>query len=317
MPPTDPPPEAVLARYGAAVAGLFWTRAFGGFSGAAVWRGDDHGTPLLAVKAWPAGFSADRLVAIHDLMRRAGHLPFVPAVIPSSDGTTVVTEVGRAWDVTRWMPGKPDYHANPSPNRLTNAVTALARLHHAWKPPAPRFAPCPAVIRRLRALADWSANSPTLPPLDDPLRHAAALLAQLTPAAERALTPWAEVPVPVQPCLCDVWHDHVLFTGDVVTGLIDYGAAKNDHVAADLARLLGDLVGDDDLQFAAGLIAYRAVSTLPDVNATLVRLLDRTGVLCGAAGWVLRFAGGPRPLPAAVADRLDKIVNRIESAPHF
>src|SRR5437763_1299451 len=54
-------------------------------------------------------------------------------------------------------------------------------------------------------------------------------------ASTAALTPWADRPVPVQPCLCDVWHDHVLYTGDAVTGLIDYGEVKPDHPAVDLA----------------------------------------------------------------------------------
>ena len=46
-------------------------------------------------------------------------------------------------------------------------------------------------------------------------------------------------PVPFNLCIGDVWHDHILFEGDAVTGMIDFAAAKVDHVAADLARLLG------------------------------------------------------------------------------
>ena len=50
-------------------------------------------------------------------------------------------------------------------------------------------------------------------------------------------------PVPVQPCGAP--HDHVLFDGDRVTGIIDFAAAKVDHVAADLARLFGESDPDD------------------------------------------------------------------------
>ena len=51
--------------------------------------------------------------------------------------------------------------------------------------------------------------------------------------------------VPVQPCLRDVWHDHVLFVGDAVSGIVDPAAARTDTVAADISRLVGSLVGDD------------------------------------------------------------------------
>ena len=75
----------------------------------------------------------------------------------------------------------------------------------------------------------------------------------------RALATWAERPLPLQPCLCDVWHDHVLFEGDTVTGVIDYGGAKIDHVAVDLARLLGSMAGDKAKLRAAGLPLFTLV----------------------------------------------------------
>ena len=62
----------------------------------------------------------------------------------------------------------------------------------------------------------------------------------------------------MQPCLCDPWHDHVLFTGDQVSGVIDYGSVKEDHIAVDLARLLGSLVEDDENAWSIGLKAYQS-----------------------------------------------------------
>src|SRR6202023_1230336 len=87
----------------------------------------------------------------------------------------------------------------------------------------------------------------------------------------------ARVMVDGQPCVCDVWHDHVLFEGDTVSGLIDFGGAKVDSVAVDLARLLGSMAGDDPVLRDAGFGAYVAVRPLSLGEVDLVTLLDRTG----------------------------------------
>ncbi|MBX9582538.1 MAG: phosphotransferase, partial [Gemmataceae bacterium] len=260
---TQPIPTEVLPRYGPAVAGLRWVPlgAAGGLSGAALWRGDDADRPLLALKAWPPPTTADRLAAVHALMRRAGHLPFVPAVLPAAENSTVVEAAGRVWDLCRWMPGSADTDAAPRLARAENAAAALAAVHRAWASPTPRHAPCPAVRRRLDALAEFRRYRHVLERstvLGDAVRRAADVVARLGPAAEVALRPWADRSVPVRPCLVDARRDHVLFTGDAVTGLVDYGAVQDDHPAADLARLLGELAGEDDRLFAAGLAAHAA-----------------------------------------------------------
>jgi hypothetical protein len=310
---------AVLAHYGPAVAGLRWARVGGGFSGAVVWRGDDpDGHPVLALKAWPRETTAEHLSRVHRQMARAAHLPFVPLVIPTRENVTTVFEAGRVWDLSRWMPGAADFHSRPTAARVANACAALAQLHRAWGPAALVPAPCPAVRRRLDVLA----RRQSLPPvgsttaLRDLLRRAHDVVAVTAPRAERALAPWVGRPVPVQPCLCDVWHDHVLFAGETVAGVIDYGAMKEDTVAVDLARLLGDLVGDDDAQFAAGLDAYRAAGGSPPPDG-FVRVLDRTGAVCGVVVWLRRLLveGRTDADPAAVAARLGRLVERLERLP--
>jgi hypothetical protein len=105
-----------------------------------------------------------------------------------------------------------------------------------------------------------------------------------------------------------------LFTGEVVTGVIDFGAMKIDWVGVDLARLLGDLVGDDETAFLAGLAAYRAAGGV-DLPATFVRTLDRTGALCAAIGWILRLEAAPRPdtAPDRVIARVSQVIARLGS----
>jgi Ser/Thr protein kinase RdoA (MazF antagonist) len=130
------------------------------------------------------------------------------------------------------------------------------------------------------------------------------------PQARADLAAWRHRPVPVQPCLCDVWHDHVLFAGDRVTGLIDYGAAKVDHVAVDLARLLGSLIPGEPDRMAMAVQVYRGIRPL--LHPELVGLLDWTGVVVGVTNWLrwLYHDGREYPDRPAVALRLGQLIRR-------
>jgi len=176
----------------------------------------------------------------------------------------------------------------------------------------------------LKAAQDWFkliANGwrPTLFGAADPVtpwaQRALPIVYPSVPELISELEPWRRVGVPVQFCVCDVWHDHVLFSGDVITGLIDYDSAKPDNVAVDLARLLGSLVGDDADAFARGLAAYEEVRPLNADERRLVPLLDRTGVLIGITNWLrwLYFDGRVYDDRPAVARRLAALVTRAES----
>ena len=149
----------------------------------------------------------------------------------------------------------------------------------AGRPPSSRARPCPAVARRLDIVRAWrellqSGWRPT-PRADDPARSAAEHAWRLLPGRIEVipdlLRRWVDRTWPLQPCLCDVWHDHVLFDGDRVTGLIDYGAMKIDHPAVDLARLLGSLAEDDLAGWTIGLAAYREVRPLSGGEEELAR----------------------------------------------
>jgi homoserine kinase type II len=128
------------------------------------------------------------------------------------------------------------------------------------------------------------------------------------------LAPWIGRPLPLQPCLCDIWHEHVLYEGDRVTGLIDFGGVKIDHVAADLARLLGSLAEDDPAGWAAGLEAYAGVRPLAPEEEALARVLDRTGVIVGVMTWLrwLYEEGRSFEDRGAAAGRLAALVRRME-----
>ena len=89
--------------------------------------------------------------------------------------------------------------------------------------------------------------------------------------------------------MCDLWHDHILFTGNAVTGLIDFGSVKEDHVAVDLARLLGSMIGDDAAIWEVGLSAYQRIQPLSAEEAALARdplSSQGIGISCSEALYV-------------------------------
>jgi Ser/Thr protein kinase RdoA (MazF antagonist) len=298
-------------------------RLAGGFSGAWIWRVDTSTGPY-CLRAWPAESDARQVLFVHRLMQRASAvgLDFVPAVLPTSSADTMTSHAGRLWEVQQWMPGKADYHEQPTAERLRAACIGLARLHAAWEQiDANQTGTCPGLARRMAAAKQWRELAATgwrpVAASDDLLRPAVEtamrLLPHLVERCARELAAASE-PRPLQPCLCDAWHDHYLFEGDRLSGLIDYAAARFDHPAVDVARTLGSLVEDDESGWTTGLAAYRSVRPLTPRDAGLARLLDRTGAVLATARWLVRlYHDGDEPADRAVlARRVQRLVTRLE-----
>ncbi len=289
-----------------------------------LWRVESVAGCLLCLRVWPPDFSRERLEWIHGLMRcaRQRGLDYVPDVLPATGQATVLEHSGRYWELTNWMPGLADFEEYPSAPKLESACIALARLHHAWSDQAPQAGPCPAVRRRLSIFRTWTSmvKSGWRPAFAerDPVaawaERAWSLLGSRVDDVPRILAPWIDRHFPLQPCLCDIWHDHVLFVGDKVTGLIDYGGVKADHPAVDLARMLGSMIGDGPVLRASGLDAYSRVRPLSWDERSLVEALDETGTLLGMATW-LKWLYHDRLFfedHSAVARQLAKLVGRVE-----
>jgi homoserine kinase type II len=105
----------------------------------------------------------------------------------------------------------------------------------------------------------------------------------------------------------------VLFEGDRVTGIVDFGAMQYDHVAADIARLLGSFAGDQLELWRAGLGAYRGLQSLTERERLLVDMYDKSGLLLGGIHWLQWvFVDGREFVNRrAVLARFDEIVGRL------
>lgn len=315
----------------------------GGFSGAAFWRLEtERGT--LCLRRWPPQADPkwpERLRFIHALLEHVVRRGFslVPAPIRTKQGESYVQKNSELWELISWLPGHADYLPLRRPEKLRAALAALAKFHVAaadFVATERGAAPSPGIRRRrrqieslrsggLRAIAVAVDASPQPAGGNDSqdrsaLRQLAHRLLPLYAQAEepilRELIAAELVKIPLQPCIRDIWHDHVLFEGDRVSGIVDFGAARIDNVAGDVARLLGSFSNseDDAVVWREGLAAYESIRPLSADERHLVGVFDRSGTLLAGINW-LEWIFVERRIftdPAAVCGRLGGIIARLE-----
>ena len=288
--------------------------AAGGMSGAQFWR-ISGSQGLYVLRRWPGEHpTSEQLRFIHGVLGHAAHkgVSFLPLPIATTDGRTFVTYDGHLWELAPWLPGAADYGQAPSPEKLQNALAALAKFHaatadynlcvghqaeYAAVPLAAHTGPCPGIVRRLERLhalhtsgtgelqraipaaGDW-------PELARTAKSFVALLPRAVPLAIGLLAPLCDMSFALQPCLRDVWHDHVLFVGNDVTGLIDFGALAIDAPVVDVSRLLGSLAVDNADDRQRGLAAYAAIRPLTSGELRAVAALDAGSTVLAGCNWI-------------------------------
>lgn len=302
---------AIVANFlpDARVRPLFFAIS-GGYSSARVWKADVGGATF-ALRRWPAdSLPPERVRGLHQLLRHIANSGVSCVAVPLANptGQSLVKVDSHYWQLEPWLPGTADFHESPSDVRLQNASRTLADWHLA----AARFecpdgldwfhsraGRSPAVLERTRRIESWM-NESTLRNVwngisaeaDSKFRDVAARIMKNAKLSLRVvneeLRGMHSVRFQLQPCLRDVWHDHVLFADDTVTGLIDANACRTENVATDLARLLGSLVEDDRPRWTFALDAYADVRPLSADELRLVRVLDRSAVVLSPLTWLHR-----------------------------
>jgi homoserine kinase type II len=331
-------------------ARLEFLQSAGGFSGALFWK-ITLGDRAYCLRRWPPEHPApQRLAFIHAVLQHVRQQGFRLAISPLPQEVTgnrrqaielagrgarpspaplapqtIVAAHGHLWELTPWVRGAADFALHPSPARLESALRALAGFHLAAasfpgiRPGEPRSVR--DRIDRIEKLQSGglarlgrSLDAAAWPELARLGRRLCALFPLAAPPIYRALQGAARS-LPRQPCIRDIWHDHVYFEGDQVSGMIDFGAMDVDHVATDVARLLGSLAADDRLLWSAGLAAYEQLRPLNPLERQLVTTLDAGFVLLAGLNWLewvfcqgRKFTGQESTIVA----RVEQIVTRLE-----
>jgi Ser/Thr protein kinase RdoA (MazF antagonist) len=311
-----------------------WTGAIkpaetSGFSGAAVFRVESE-IGSLCLRRWPPEpMTARRLAGIHRLLGevyRSG-LAMIPVPLLTRSGETVVDTRGELWQLEPWMPGKADFHDNTSDKRLDEIMTTLARFHIAAREASSdsRSDDCPPTLpERLQILRSTQQEMPRIEqslrtePISRFRKVASRIALQIREHSSRIefiLRHASRQTVPVLPCLRDIWHDHLLFEGDELTGLVDFGAMRVDTVAADLSRLLSSLFPLNSMQWSSALSLYEKERPLTDAERNLIPVLAESGTLLSGTQWLrARYVHHAEFDMSRVCDRLESISDRLESA---
>lgn len=308
----------------------------GGFSGADIWRVVADGVAL-CLRAWPEeGPTAERLAWIHRVLMHVAAQRAVPLPVPltTRERQTFATYAGRLWELTLWLPGEAIRERAASRPQCGAALRTLASFHRAaatfdagcgerLPQVSPGILERLAYLRRLQAgeierlkQAPLSADWPSLRRLAD---RWFALFDDVAAGVAARLVAASEWSVPLQPCLRDVRREHFLFTGESVTGLLDFGALQVETVSGDIARLLGSLVPDEVPPWPELLALYETLRPLGPEERALVPIFDLSGQLLTCANWLewiavegRSFADRPQ-VEARIRESLDRLEHLIDT----
>lgn len=310
----------------------------GGLSSSRVWRVvSTKGTHCL--KAWPIDSGRIlRLTDIHGKLRelQMNGVNYVPQVLSARDGTTWLQSSNFLWEVYTWMPGQALGSSRDANKLLPAAISAIARIHDVWRRYTSYLGASPGVSQRIQTLQQFCQSysqhkssqvlSPNLSFLAGQTtkyfeRHGRRLIGQLMNLM---------MPIPVHFAIRDLHSEHILFIDDRVSGIIDFGASKEDEPLLDLVRLLGSVAPlDRDLRYEA-LDAYHcqrrnlAVGDClngdpPEAQENDIRhrfaLLDEASTLISALNWWQWLVVETRQFHAPTAQliaRWQNLVQRLE-----
>jgi Ser/Thr protein kinase RdoA (MazF antagonist) len=262
---------------------------------AELWRVETVTGPML-LKRWPAEQpTAEHLEFVHAVLWHAANEGFDRLATPviASDGRGFVFVKDHLWQLEPWMYGQPDFADAPSEDKLAGALMALAEFHNSVAGFPIAQSPLAisseaqerlAQLRRIIASDFEKIVEETLSrSMPAPIKEASHRILRAAPPLfgnlMTLLTRSARLVGPVQPCLRSVRAQHIFYEEDYVTGLVDFVSLGVDSPALDVARLLGEMAGDDPQLWNLGLNAYQLYRDLSDAERYLIVAFDRVRVL--------------------------------------
>lgn len=307
----------------------------GGFSGAQLWKvhsqqsASGEARPGCAedfcLRRWPLHHpDLDRLQWINLVLVHvvSNGCPEIAVPREANSGQRFIAQEGFLWEVAPWMPGKADFASDANEERLSNVANVLARFHLGSAQVNLDFRNSPNAKSRYDALTSAGeliaviekTTKQSSTPCVNFLRELLIRLGVETANKLAAgLEPFVGEVFPVQPVIRDIWHDHILFTGNQVTGIVDFGAMQMDSVALDLARVLGSIVGDQPQRWNTALEVYSQTRPLQQREIEFAFALDQSASFLGSLNWLKWILIDQRSfeVDADVEKRISHLIGRL------
>ena len=273
----------------------------GGFSGARFWRVTADGQQF-CLRLWPTKGHAPDLAWIHQILLRSFQAG-VPVACPiaNRNGQTLVRFAGQSFELSPWMPGTADFNSAANVERLRSMLEGLGNFHQVFQDSF-QYGVSPAIKRRfsqirtaseiVAKLSRGSAPGPTAAISDLSRRLLPAVAGRLW-GLEKRFGEVVSLEFQLGPVIQDVHHDHVLFSENRLTGIVDFGSMSIDSRCLDLARLIGSLEMDNAAPWELALDVYSQVVgqkpggvVLSETETKLVRLLNECNQTLGVLNWL-------------------------------
>jgi len=333
-----------IGLYGPAFQPDRWSPAptTAGFSGAIIYQ-YSAGNQNYALRIWPVSeHSLPKLEALTRLLEdlhRQG-IAYVAPAVRKIDGTiATISTSGRMIHIEPWLPGESISASSYSAQKLKNVMLALARLHltaanhvpkqehYSWLRPA-HTGQSASLKHRLKKMEHHLKAGI---PVELGSRSASEEIRSFhqrlqTVFRSQAALLWEELKIacqqklPLQPVFKDLWRDHILFTKDEVTGIIDPAAFGCDSVLTDITRLLGSIAGNDWDRWTEAIAIYQTIRSLDQTEQKMIAVFDHSNLLLSTIGCFEKYVSiscnedrFPAGQQTRLSSRLEEYLNRLGS----
>ncbi len=290
----------------------------------------------------------EQIALINQLLNHVSNsqdsLCVLPTPLQAKTGLPWVDKGGRITELQLWLPGRPTFWEAPTDQKLVDACRMLARFHkaaesydvsreHMTNPspfvPAqnatihcvPQMGTPPGIDRRIEFIDELNgglrnrmaeiANRPNR--LGSLATNLLQNFDRLNANLHSELSKLRQLTFKLQFCIRDLWHDHLFFRGEKVTGIVDFGAVAKDSIATDLSRMLGSLIGNETSKWEIGLREYSSIRELSDAERQLIFVYDRSTTMLAGMNWLKWILLENRTFEslAPIKERMQRLLDRL------